>query len=111
LPAALVPPVNRHVRIALQLAVSGGLLVFLLVQIDVRRTVELVGESNPRPLLLALAIFLATTWIMAWRWQFLLASKGIHEPLGWLTRLYFVGYAAGQVLRRRRRRGPSCSSG
>jgi uncharacterized protein (TIRG00374 family) len=35
---------------------------------------------------------------MAWRWQILLDSKGIHEPLGWLTRLYFVGYAAGQVL-------------
>jgi uncharacterized protein (TIRG00374 family) len=90
--------VKRHVRIALQLAVSGGLLAFLLVQIDVRRTVELVGESDPGPLLLALAIFLATTWIMAWRWQLLLASKGISEPLGWLTRLYFVGYAASQVL-------------
>ena len=35
---------------------------------------------------------------MAWRWKALLASKGIHEPLSWLTKLYFVGYAAGQVL-------------
>jgi uncharacterized protein (TIRG00374 family) len=35
---------------------------------------------------------------MAWRWQALLASKGIHETLGWLTKLYFIGYAAGQVL-------------
>jgi glycosyltransferase 2 family protein len=90
--------VRRAVRIALQVAVSGGLLVFLLVQIDVSRTAELVRSSNGAYLAAALAIFLATTWLMAWRWQLLLASKGIEEPLGWLTQLYFVGYAAGQVL-------------
>jgi uncharacterized protein (TIRG00374 family) len=28
----------------------------------------------------------------------LLASKGIPEPIGWLTKTYFIGYAAGQVL-------------
>jgi glycosyltransferase 2 family protein len=89
---------KRAVRIFLQLAVSGGILVFLLVQIDVARTVDLVRSSNAGYLALALAIFLFTTWVMAWRWQLLLASKGIHEPLGWLTRLYFVGYAAGQIL-------------
>jgi uncharacterized protein (TIRG00374 family) len=35
---------------------------------------------------------------MAWRWQQLLAAKGIHDRLGWLTRAYFVSYTAGQVL-------------
>jgi len=88
----------RLIRVPLQLAVSGGILAFLLVQIDVARTVELVRTSNAGYLALALAIFLATTWLMALRWQILLAAKGIREPLGWLTRLYFVGYAAGQVL-------------
>ena len=89
---------RRAAWIALQVAVSGGLLAFLLVQIDVARTVELVRSSNGGYLALALGIFLLTTWLMAWRWKVLLASKGIDEPLGWLTRLYFVGYAAGQVL-------------
>jgi uncharacterized protein (TIRG00374 family) len=37
-------------------------------------------------------------WPQAWRWQILLASKGLHEPLGWLTKVYFVSTAAGQVL-------------
>jgi glycosyltransferase 2 family protein len=92
------PDARRMLRIGLQLAVSGGLLAFLLVQIDLARTVELVREANGAYVALALAIFLVTTWGMAWRWQILLASKGIHEPIGWLTRLYFVGYAAGQVL-------------
>jgi glycosyltransferase 2 family protein len=89
---------RRWGRIALQLAVSGGLLAFLLVQIDLERTVDLVRSSRAGHLALALAIYLATTWLMAWRWKVLLAAKGIEEPIGWLTRLYFVGYAAGQVL-------------
>jgi hypothetical protein len=38
------------------------------------------------------------TWPFAWRWQRLLAARGIHESLGRLVRTYFVGYAAGQVL-------------
>jgi len=89
---------SRPVRIALQVLVSAGVIAFLLWQIDVGRTVDLIGSSNGFDLLAAYVIFLATTWGMAWRWQALLASKGIREPLGWLTKLYFMGYAAGQVL-------------
>src|SRR3954468_10368817 len=35
---------------------------------------------------------------MAWRWQRLLAAKGIHDRLAWLVRAYFVAYPGGQVL-------------
>ena len=35
---------------------------------------------------------------MAWRWQQLLAGRGIHDRLPWLTRAYFTAYTAGQVL-------------
>jgi hypothetical protein len=89
---------SRPARIALQVLVSGGVIAYLLWQIDLGRTIDLIGSSNGFDLLGAYAIFVATTWGMAWRWQTLLASKGIHEPLGWLTKIYFVGYAAGQVL-------------
>ena len=89
---------SRPVRVGLQLLVSGAVIAYLLWQIDVGRTIDLIGSSNGFDLLAAFAIFLATTWGMAWRWQALLASKGIAEPLGWLTKLYFVGYAAGQIL-------------
>lgn len=88
----------RRLRYPLQILVSVGIFGFLLYHIDVGRTVELVRESDARYVAVALVIFLVTTWAMAWRWQLLLASKGIREPLGWLTKLYFVGYAAGQVL-------------
>jgi glycosyltransferase 2 family protein len=89
---------SRGLRIAVRVAVSGGIIAFLLWQIDVGRVADLIVSSHPGYLAAALAIFLVTTWGMAWRWQILLASKGIREPLGWLTKLYFVGYAASQIL-------------
>jgi uncharacterized protein (TIRG00374 family) len=90
--------ITRPVRIALQVLVSAGVLAFLFWQIDLRKTIDLIASSNGWYLLAAYAIFLVTTIGLAWRWQALLASKGLHEPLAWLTKIYFVGYAAGQVL-------------
>jgi glycosyltransferase 2 family protein len=89
---------SRPLKIGLHLLVSGAVIGFLLWQLDLERTFELLGESDVRYVLASFAIFLATTWVMAWRWGLLLAAKGIHEPFRWLVRMYFVGYAAGQVL-------------
>jgi uncharacterized protein (TIRG00374 family) len=89
---------SKPTRITLQVLVSVGVIAYLIWRIDIVATFHLIAGADPVPLLAALAIFLATTWVMAWRWQLLLAAKGIHEPLGWLTRLYFIGYAASQVL-------------
>lgn len=88
----------RGLKLVLQLALSAAIIAVLVWQIDVGRTVHLVAGSEPGYLAAAFLLYVSTTWLLAWRWQILLASKGIHEPLGWLTRLYFVGYAAGQVL-------------
>src|SRR5262245_60211634 len=93
-----LPPIPRAARIVVQLAVSGGILAFLLLRLDPAKVFEQIGDSNPLYVVAALAILLVSTGVMAWRWQLLLASKGIHEPLGWLTRLYFIGYAANHVL-------------
>jgi uncharacterized protein (TIRG00374 family) len=90
--------VSRPLKIALQVAVSGGVLAVLLWRIDLERTVDLILASNAAYVSAALVIFLVTTLAMAWRWQILLDSKGLHEPLAWLTKLYFLSYAAGQVL-------------
>jgi uncharacterized protein (TIRG00374 family) len=90
--------VSRRLRIALQALVSAAILGILLWQIDLPETADLLASINVGFALAALVVFIGTTWAMAWRWQLLLGSKGIHEPLGWLTRLYFISYAAGQVL-------------
>ena len=88
----------RWLSIGLKVALSAAVIGYLVWQIDIGQTVDLIADANGLYLLGALAIFLLTTAVMAWRWQLLLAAKGISEPLGWLTKLYFIGNAASQVL-------------
>jgi uncharacterized protein (TIRG00374 family) len=89
---------RRPVKVALQIVVSVGVLALLLWQIDLQQTVDIIRDSRWGYVLGSFVIFLGTTWLMAWRWGALLAAKGIHEPFSWLLRMYFVSYAAGQVL-------------
>ena len=58
----------------------------------------MIADANPWYLLLALLLMVATILPMAWRWQLLLRAKGVEDNLRWLTRAYFVSYAAGQIL-------------
>lgn len=89
---------RRPVKVALQVGVSVAVLAFLLWQIDLDQTLDIIRDSHWGYVLVAFVIFIATTWLMAWRWGALLAAKGVHEPFSWLLRMYFVSYAAGQVL-------------
>ena len=89
---------HRRTRLAGSVLLSVGVLALVLWQIDVGSAVDAIAEANGLLLLAALAVSLVTTWGMAWRWQLLLTPRGLREPLGWLVRVYFVGYAAGQVL-------------
>jgi uncharacterized protein (TIRG00374 family) len=89
---------SRGLRITLQLAVTTAFVAYLVWKVDIGRTVDFIAASNPVYLVLAAVVFTATLWPMAWRWQVLLASKGVHEPLRWLAKLYLIGYAASQVL-------------
>jgi Lysylphosphatidylglycerol synthase TM region len=89
---------SRGARLAIQLALSAAVIAYLLWKIDLGETANHIRGSSPLYLAAAVAIWTATLAPMAWRWQVLLASKGIHEPLRWLTKLYFIGYAASQLL-------------
>jgi uncharacterized protein (TIRG00374 family) len=89
---------NRRLRVGLTLFVTALCAAYVVWKIDVGRTVEILGDTQLGYFLLALTITVSTTWPMALRWKWLLDAKGIHDRLGWLTRAYFVSYAAGQVL-------------
>ncbi len=89
---------SRTLRAALTLLVTGACVAYLLWKIDVSQTVDVLSDTKLGYFALAAAIMIVTTIPMAWRWQLLLAAKGIAEPLTWLTRTYFVAYAANQVL-------------
>jgi uncharacterized protein (TIRG00374 family) len=89
---------NRSIRVALTLLVTGLCAAYLIWKIDLGRTLRVIGDANPWYLVLALFLMIVTILPMAWRWQLLLRAKGVEDRLPWLTRAYFVSYAAGQIL-------------
>ena len=89
---------NKTLRVALTLLVTALCTAYVIWKIDVGRTLEILADTRVGYFLVALGITLATTWPMALRWKWLLDAKAIHDRLGWLTRAYFVSYAASQVL-------------
>jgi glycosyltransferase 2 family protein len=89
---------KRGIRVGLTLLVTGLATAYVIWKIDVGRTVEILGDTHVGYFLVALGIALVTTWPMALRWKWLLDAKGINDRLPWLTRAYFVSYAASQVL-------------
>jgi uncharacterized protein (TIRG00374 family) len=80
------------------LVVTGLCTWYILWKIDVGHTAHVLVHGRPAWWLASIAIMVLSVWPMAWRWQRLLAARGVHDPLSRLVRTYFVGYAAGQVL-------------
>jgi glycosyltransferase 2 family protein len=85
-------------RIAATLVVTGLCTWYIFWKIDVGHTLHVLAHGRPLWFIASAAIMLLATWPMAWRWQRLLAARGVHDSLARLVRTYFVGYAAGQVL-------------
>jgi uncharacterized protein (TIRG00374 family) len=86
------------VRIGLTLLITGGCLAYILWQLDVRKTIDIVVHSHLGWFFGAIAIMIGGVPPMAWRWQKLLAARGAEESWAWCNRAYFVSYTAGQVL-------------
>ena len=89
---------RKAVRVVATLAITGLCTAYIVWKIDVGRTAHVLAHARAGWWLAAVAIMVASVWPMAWRWQRLLAARGVHDSLGRLVRTYFVGYAAGQVL-------------
>ena len=89
---------SRAIRVVGGLVVTAAATAYILWKIDVGKTAHILGNARVGYFFLSLAIMVVTVWPMAWRWQALLRAREIHDNLGWLTRTYFVSYAAGQVL-------------
>ncbi len=89
---------RRATRVTLTLLITGLGVAYLVWKVDIGQAVHILAHAKLEYFLLSVAIMVATTWPMAWRWQLLLRAKQIDENLGWLTRAYFVSYTAGQLL-------------
>jgi uncharacterized protein (TIRG00374 family) len=90
--------VRRAVRVAATLVLTGLATAYLVWKIDFRESLRILAGADLGYLLAAVAIMVATSVPMAWRWQRLLSARAIHDRLAWLTRAYFVSYTAAQIL-------------
>jgi glycosyltransferase 2 family protein len=89
---------GRRARILLTLVLTGAALAYLVWKIDLGQTVDVLLDSEPAWVALAIAIMLGTAPLMALRWKWLLAAQRIEDRVPWLTRAYYVSYTAGQFL-------------
>src|SRR3954468_22333500 len=89
---------KRPLRVALTLLVTAGAVAYILYKIDLGKTAHILGSASVPWVIASVVLTVITVPPMAWRWQQLLAVRGIRERVGWLTRTYFVSYAWGQVL-------------
>jgi hypothetical protein len=89
---------KRLVRIVLTVVLTALATAYILWQIDVGETVDVLLDASPWWFGLSVAIMIGTALPMALRWQWLLAAQRIHDRFWWLTRAYFVSYSASQVL-------------
>jgi len=90
--------VKRAIRVLATLVVTGLCAVYIVWKIDVGRTLDVLRDADLGYFLGSVGIMVVTVLPMAWRWQQLLAGRGIQDRLPWLTRAYFTAYTAGQVL-------------
>ena len=89
---------KRGLKAAAGVVVTGLCVAYILWQINVGKTVHILGHAKVGYFLGAIAIMGLSVWPMAWRWQQLLRARGIRDDLPWLVRAYFTSYTVGQVL-------------
>ena len=89
---------KHWLRVAATLLVTAGAVTYILLKIDLGKTAHIIGSASLWWIGLSAVLTMITVPPMGWRWQRLLAARGLHERLPWLTRTYFVSYAVGQVL-------------
>lgn len=89
---------RRTQRLVATALITGACTVYILWKIDLGQTLHVLGDTRLGYLAASVAIMAGSVWLMAWRWQRLLADHAISDRMSWLVRAYFTSYAAGQVL-------------
>src|SRR5256884_5482651 len=78
-------------RWLLRVAVSIGIVTYILVDVDTEDLVRTLASVRPAPLAGALALYLAGQALSAYKWSLLGRSVGYARPVGEYTRFYFIG--------------------
>ena len=89
---------SRWLRAVATLVLTSLAIAYLAWKIDLGKTADTLADTNLAWFALGVVIMVGTAMPMALRWQWLLAARGLVDNFWWLTRSYFVSYAASQIL-------------
>lgn len=85
---------NKRLRVL----VSGMLLAVLVWSTDWRQVGDVFGHIQPRYWLSAVALYVVTQIVSAWRWQILAQPLGFDQPLRHYCSFYFIGMFFNLIL-------------
>ncbi len=89
----------RIVGLLLRIAISGILLYWVLSGVDLASLGNMVKETHPFPLAMALLLYFVGVIVVGTvRWRLLLASQGVPAPFGYLVKSYMVATFFNNVL-------------
>lgn len=98
----MTPRGASHIRAILRavatLALGALCIGYILWKIDIGETAHVLANANVPDFALATAIAIGAVIPLTWRWQKLLAARGVNEGYAWLLRTAFTSYAVAQVL-------------
>src|SRR6185503_7848122 len=92
------PARRRHARLWIRIGVSAGLFAILLTKIHFEDFVPRHHTAGTWVFLAAGIALMAGSFVVAWRWQRVLAIFGTHVPLRTLTKHYLAGQFVGNLL-------------
>jgi glycosyltransferase 2 family protein len=84
------PAARRSVLLLLKIAVSLGLLGWLLMRADLPDLWVRLRGMNPAWMASALAVYGAMVWVSAWRWRLLLSAQDVRVPRWRLSESFLV---------------------
>lgn len=89
---------KKHFLIALKIAVSAGLIWFLLSSIDIGAARDRLAAADVTMVILALVVLISQIGVAGARWWAVM--RAIESPLSWLelTRLFWIGGFFSQAL-------------
>ena len=83
---------KQDIRTIARVLISAGLLTVLLVLCKPRAVWQCARAASLPLLAGALAVYLGSMLLVAWRWQLLLRADGVRVSLLRLTRYYLIGF-------------------
>ena len=82
---------KSHAKTLLKVAISLGLILFLLSRIDIHALAQNLAHANPWWLAATVTLFALSILLRTWRWHVLTSARGMAVSYWRMARWYYIG--------------------